>query len=133
MKMRECDDSLKAFVLIDSLPDMLLPALAYAASQKNVHSNRRSADLRQILRACLSCPHVGRGEGTHTLYAFLTTEPNGVVGPIHPKAMPVILREDDWDKWLNAPADEAMKLQRPWPDDGLKIGKRGPDKEDAGS
>jgi hypothetical protein len=34
MKLRECTDSLKALVLIDSLPDLLLPALAYAASQK---------------------------------------------------------------------------------------------------
>ncbi len=44
--------------------------------------------------------------------------------------MPVILRQDDWDKWLNAPAEEAMKLQRPWPDDELKIVKRGAEKED---
>lgn len=28
---------------------------------------------------------------THDLFAFLTTEPNVVVGPVHPKAMPVIL------------------------------------------
>ncbi|CAN5167892.1 SOS response-associated peptidase [soil metagenome] len=69
--------------------------------------------------------------GDHRLFAFLTTEPNAVVAPIHPKAMPVILRPDDWDTWLNAPADEAMKLQQPWPDDGLKIVKRGPEKEDA--
>jgi len=34
MKMRACDDSLKALVLLDSLPDIILPALAYAASQK---------------------------------------------------------------------------------------------------
>jgi hypothetical protein len=34
MKLRECDDSLKALVLVDSLPDIILPALAYAASQK---------------------------------------------------------------------------------------------------
>jgi putative SOS response-associated peptidase YedK len=27
----------------------------------------------------------------HLLYSFLTSEPNGVVEPIHPKAMPVIL------------------------------------------
>jgi len=29
--------------------------------------------------------------GDHQLFAFLTTEPNGVVKPIHPKAMPAIL------------------------------------------
>ncbi len=30
-------------------------------------------------------------DGEHLLYSFLTSEPNGIVGPIHPKAMPVIL------------------------------------------
>ena len=39
--------------------------------------------------------------------------------------------EDDWDKWMKAPADDAMKFQRPWPDDGLKIVKRGADKQEA--
>ena len=34
MKLRHCNDSLKTLVLLDSLPDLLLPALAYAASQK---------------------------------------------------------------------------------------------------
>lgn len=68
--------------------------------------------------------------GPHNVYGFLTTEPNAVVAPVHPKAMPVILREDDWDKWLESPAEEAMKLQRPWPNDSLKIVKRGADKED---
>jgi hypothetical protein len=34
MKLRKCDDSLKALVLVDSLPDIILPALAQAASQK---------------------------------------------------------------------------------------------------
>jgi putative SOS response-associated peptidase YedK len=29
--------------------------------------------------------------GPHLVYGFLTTAPNAVVGPIHPKAMPVIL------------------------------------------
>ena len=31
-------------------------------------------------------------DGEHRLYGFLTTEANGVVGAIRPKAMPVILR-----------------------------------------
>lgn len=31
------------------------------------------------------------------LYSFLTTEANGVVGPVHPKAMPMLLTtEEEW-------------------------------------
>ena len=70
-------------------------------------------------------------QGDHLLYSFLTCEPNAVVGPIHPKAMPVILHETDWETWLNADAKEALRLQRPWPDDGLKIVARGPSKSDS--
>jgi hypothetical protein len=44
MKMRECDDSLKALVLIDSLPDLLLPALAFAVRPE--HWYRKAVDLR---------------------------------------------------------------------------------------
>lgn len=69
-------------------------------------------------------------EGDHLLYSFLTCEPNAVVAPIHPKAMPVILREDDWETWLTAEPREALKLQRPWPDDELHVVARGPSKSD---
>ncbi|CAM3746984.1 SOS response-associated peptidase family protein [Litorimonas haliclonae] len=49
------------------------------------------------------------------LYAFLTTEPNDVVAPIHPKAMPVILTEsEELEEWLGGGA-ESLKLQRPLP------------------
>ena len=34
MRLRKCEDRLSALVLIDSLPDIILPALAWAASQK---------------------------------------------------------------------------------------------------
>jgi putative SOS response-associated peptidase YedK len=34
---------------------------------------------------------VKEGKTTNDLFAFLTTELNGLVAPIHPKAMPVIL------------------------------------------
>ncbi len=71
-------------------------------------------------------------EGDHLLYGFLTTQPNAVVRPIHPKAMPVILHERDWETWLTAPAAVALALQQPWPDDELRIVKQGVDKEDSG-
>ena len=60
------------------------------------------------------------------LFAFLTTDANGVVAPIHPKAMPVILtNEDEIETWMRAPAEEALKLQRPLQDDALEIVARG--------
>ncbi len=65
---------------------------------------------------------VKEGEVTAELYGFLTTEANATVGAIHPKAMPVILTEpDEWEAWLTAPFDEAKALQRPLPDDVLRI------------
>lgn len=61
-------------------------------------------------------------EVTCDLYAFLTTEANAEVAPIHPKAMPVILiNEEEVDVWLNAPAQVAMELQRPLANGKLMI------------
>jgi putative SOS response-associated peptidase YedK len=56
------------------------------------------------------------------LYGFLTTEPNAIVAPIHPKAMPVILTTpEEVEVWLTAPWEEAKGLQRPLRDELLMI------------
>jgi putative SOS response-associated peptidase YedK len=50
---------------------------------------------------------------------------------VHAKAMPVILTTpDEMDRWLTAPAVQALEPQRPLPDDALQIVMRG-EKEDA--
>jgi hypothetical protein len=69
-------------------------------------------------------------EGEHELFDFLTTEPNSIVAPIHPKAMPVILTTpEEVDLWLSGETPDALKLQRPLPDELLRIVARG-QKED---
>ena len=61
-------------------------------------------------------------EGEHLLFGFLTTEANAVVAPVHPKARPAILTtEEECEAWLAGPVEEALKLQRPLPDDALRV------------
>lgn len=62
------------------------------------------------------------GETTNDLFAFLTCEPNGIVAPIHPKAMPVILTDEgELEAWLSANWTVAKTLQGPLPDDRLTL------------
>ncbi|MGE0830916.1 MAG: SOS response-associated peptidase [Hyphomonadaceae bacterium] len=61
--------------------------------------------------------------GEHTLFAFLTTDANELVHPVHAKAMPVILRsEAEQAEWLSAPAASIAEIQaRALPADALEI------------
>jgi len=64
--------------------------------------------------------------GWHQVFAFLTTEPNSVVAPVHPKAMPVLLlTEADRETWLTGALENALALQRPAPDDALRTVAKG--------
>jgi len=73
----------------------------------------------------------GKEDGTHLLFAILTTEANALTKPIHAEAMPVMLTGDAIDTWLEAPVEEAVKLAKPFPPERMKIVLSGP-REDIG-
>lgn len=51
-------------------------------------------------------------EGGGRVFAFLTCEPNPLP-PIYPKAMPVLLHEEDEAKWRDCSLDDAVALAQP--------------------
>src|SRR5450755_4163569 len=109
------------------LPDGSRPPVWFAFDE-----SRPLAFFAGIWTRWTSVRKVKEGETTNDLFAFLTTEPNKEVGAIHPKAMPVILTtQHEIDLWMTAPAEDALKLQRPLADDALRIVARG-EKEDKG-
>lgn len=60
--------------------------------------------------------------GHHDVFGFLTTEPNDLVGGVHPKAMPVILiGHQAMREWLVAPMVEVPGMARPTPDEEMEI------------
>jgi putative SOS response-associated peptidase YedK len=64
-------------------------------------------------------------------YAFLTTTPNSLVATINHERMPVLLtREDEFETWLRAPAEEAMALAREYPPEEMRFVQEGFEKED---
>ncbi|KQN91536.1 hypothetical protein ASE90_01645 [Sphingomonas sp. Leaf67] len=55
------------------------------------------------------------------VFAFVTTEPNEIVRPVHPKAMPVILHDEDEARWLAAPTAEALDMIAPYPSQLMSV------------
>ena len=110
------------------LPDGSRPTIWFAFDE-----TRPLAFFAGIWTRWTSVRKVKEGETTSDIFAFLTTEPNKEVAAIHPNAMPVVLTaREEIDVWMNAPAAEALKLQRPLPGNSLKIVARGDKKDEGG-
>jgi putative SOS response-associated peptidase YedK len=58
-------------------------------------------------------------------FAFLTCEPNPLVGAVHDKSMPVIVAPWDYDRWLGGDLDAVRALAGPFPSQMMAQG-RGP-------
>ncbi|MDG2532092.1 SOS response-associated peptidase family protein [Sphingomonas sp. HITSZ_GF] len=63
---------------------------------------------------------IWRPTETGPRFAFLTCGYDGdpanhVVGAIHPKACPVVLHDEDFDRWLSAPLDDVLGLACAYP------------------
>ena len=102
-------------------PDGSRPPIWFALDE-----SRPLAFFAGIWTRWTSVRKVKEGETTNDLFAFLTTEPNAIVAPIHAKAMPVILTTPaEVDLWLMADPQKALELQRPLPDDALRIVAKG--------
>ena len=116
-----CVVPFSSFAENEVLPDGSRPLVWFAFDE-----SRPLAFFAGLWTRWTSVRKVKEGQTTNDLYGFLTTAPNVELKAIHPKAMPVVLATPaEVDAWLTSPTQEALALQRPWPDGSLKIVVRG--------
>ena len=54
-------------------------------------------------------------------FTMVTCDPNPLVAPLHPKAMPVILLAEDQERWLAAPVEDALSLLTAYPSQLMSV------------
>ena len=127
-----CLVPITSFAEHEVLPNGFRPPVWFAFDE-----SRPLAFFAGIWTHWTSVRKVKEGETTNDLFAFLTTEPNDIVGAYHPKAMPVILDSESKSDGARArararahsPPAEALSLQRPLPNEVLRVVARGAKKD----
>jgi putative SOS response-associated peptidase YedK len=83
-------------------------------------------------RPIVSFAGLWRPTESGAVFAFLTTEPNPLVAPIHPKAMPVLLDEEDEERFLTCSFDDAIALAKPFPSQLMSVEQAADPRAEAG-
>lgn len=94
--------------------------MAVATSARRIAGKKKPHWFSVPSRPIFAFAGIWRPVGKDAAYAFLTAGYDGhpaayVVGAFHPKAMPVIVDDDDYERWLTAPFDDVLKLASPYP------------------
>ena len=66
-----------------------------------------------------------RDDSSDLTHTIITTSANEIVRPVHPDRMPVILRPEDYETWLNGSPDQAQSLLQPFPSQLMRIAQEG--------
>lgn len=101
--------------LVDPARRCLVPFTSFSEYGPGAKGHRPLHWFDVPSRPLSSFAGVWRPTAAGRVVAFLTTEPNPLVAPIHPQAMPVLLDPEDEARWLAAPVEEALVLARPYP------------------
>ncbi|MBA3880117.1 MAG: DUF159 family protein [Sphingobium sp.] len=72
-------------------------------------------------RRIASLAGIWRPTNDGAVFAFLTCEPNSLVAPIHPKAMPVVLHQEEEALWLGGSLDDVLTLAAPFPAQLMRV------------
>lgn len=117
--VRNLNSPLWRSALRDPARRCLVPVTAfceYGAAPDPVTKRKRQHWFALASQEPFAFPGIWRPTDGGARFAFLTCEPNALVGAVHPKAMPVMLTGEGLDHWLRNDWSDAEQLVAPFPD-----------------